>query len=93
MKLVIRTGLFHLLCIIVFAFIYFYFSEKFQSDNKEKNVKYKGFSDFLLLSTTIQAGVGISDLYPISFYTKIFLIIQQLILLFTHLITLYIFTL
>jgi hypothetical protein len=93
MKRVIRTAVFHLLCIIVFACIYFYFSEKFQSGNIEKNVKYKGFFDFLLLSTTIQAGVGISDLYPISFYTKIFLIMQQLILLFTHLITLYIFTL
>jgi hypothetical protein len=88
MKLVIRTALFHLLCIIVFACIYFYISEKFQSDNKDKS-----FTDCLLLSTTIQAGVGISDLYPISFYSKLFLMLQQIILLFTHLITLYIFTL
>lgn len=93
MKIVIRTAVFHLLCIILFACIYFYFSEKFQNSNIEKNVKYKGFTDFLLLSTTIQAGVGISDLYPISFYSKLFLMLQQIILLFTHLITLYIFTL
>ena len=96
MKLVIRTALFHLLSIIIFALIYLYISEDFQSGNgdyERKNKKYKNFTDFLLLSTTIQAGVGISDIYPISFYSKIVLIIQQIMLIFTHLITLYIFTL
>lgn len=93
MKLVIRTALFHVLCIISFALIYLYLSEHFQSNNGDKNVRYNKLIDFLLLSTTIQAGVGISDFYPISFYGKIVVIIQQLLLIFTHLITLYIFTL
>jgi hypothetical protein len=93
MKIVIRTVLFHVLCIILFALIYFYLSQDFQSTNGEEKSKYSKLIDFLLLSTTIQAGVGISDLYPISFYSKIVLIIQQIILIFTHLITLYIFTL
>lgn len=93
MKLVIRTAIFHLLCIVIFALIYFYFSQHFQSENEDKNVKYNNFTDYVLLSTTIQAGVGISDLYPISFYSKIVLILQQIIVIFTHLITLYIFTL
>ena len=93
MKLIIRTAIFHLFCIFIFAFIYFYFSHQFQSNNEEKHIKYNNFIDYLLLSTTIQAGVGISDLYPISFYSKIVLIIQQIMLIFTHLITLYIFTL
>jgi uncharacterized membrane protein len=93
MKLVIRTVFFHILCIIFFAFIYLYLSDHFQSDNGEKNVRYNKLIDFLLLSTTIQAGVGISELYPISFYSKIVLMIQQILLIFTHLITLYIFTL
>jgi hypothetical protein len=53
----------------------------------------KGVIDYLLLSTTIQAGVGISDLYPLSYYSKIAIIIQQILMLFTHVITLYIFTL
>lgn len=92
MKVVIRSAIFHLLCIIVFACIYFYFSEKFHSNIDSDNKK-KSFTDCLLLSTTIQAGVGISDLYPITFYSKVILIIQQIILIFTHLITLYIFTL
>ena len=93
MKIIIRTVLFHFLCIFSFATIYLYLSEHFQSDKEEENVRYKSFIDYLLLSTTIQAGVGISDLYPVSFYGKIVVIVQQFLLIFTHLITLYIFTL
>lgn len=89
MKLVIRTVIFHFVCILIFAFIYFNVSEQFHV-HKEDN---RGIIDFILLSTTIQAGVGITDLYPTSSYTKIAVIIQQMIMLFTHVITLYIFTL
>lgn len=89
MKLVIRTFIFHLLCIIIFALLYLLFSEDLNTNEDNK----KTFLDFLLLSTTIQAGVGISSLYPISYYTKIIFIIQQLMMLLTHVITLYIFTL
>lgn len=89
MKLVIRTVVFHILCIIIFALIYSQFSEQFHVTENDK----KSLVDFFLLSTTIQAGVGISDLYPLSYYTKIVVIIQQMLMLFTHVITLYIFTL
>jgi len=89
MKLVIRTFVVHILCIIVFALIYSNISEEFHFMDKDK----KSFVDYILLSTTIQAGVGISQLYPLSLYSKITLITQQLFMLFTHIITLYIFTL
>jgi hypothetical protein len=89
MKLVIRTVFFHIVCIIIFAIIYSYLSEEFHLLEEHR----KGFIDFLLLSTTIQAGVGISELYPLTYYSKIVVIIQQLMMLFTHVITLYIFTL
>ena len=92
MKLVIRTAFFHLFCISLFAYIYVYLSDHFQSDNIEKN-RYTTFLDFFLLSTTVQAGVGISDLFPVSNYSKIALIIQQFLMILTHIITLYIFTL
>ena len=88
MKRVIKTALFHLFCMVFFALLYCYFLENFNRDNNKE----KSFTDCLLLSTTIQAGVGMSDLYPTSFYGKLILILQQIILLFTHLITLYIFT-
>lgn len=89
MKLVVRTFIFHILCIIIFAFIYTKLSEDFHVMNEDK----KDFIDFLLLSTTIQSGIGMSDLYPLSYYSKIVVMIQQLIMLFTNIITLYIFTL
>lgn len=90
MKLVIRTFLFHILCVIVFATIYFNLYEEFHLTEQHDK---KTIIDFILLSTTIQAGVGISDIYPLSYYSKITVIIQQLLMLFTHVITLYVFTL
>jgi hypothetical protein len=48
--------------------------------------------DFLLFSTTIQAGVGVSDILPISLYGKILMILQQLILISISVITIYVFT-
>lgn len=89
MKLLIRSFVVHILCIIVFALIYSNISEEFHFMDKDK----KSFVDYILLSTTIQAGVGISQLYPLSLYSKITLITQQLFMLFTHISTLYIFTL
>lgn len=91
MKIVIRTLAFHALCIFIFACIYFNISNHFQSILD--NVNHNSFLDSLLLSTTIQAGVGISDLTPITFYGKLMMIIQQFIMISTHVITLYIFTL
>ena len=101
MKIVFRTVLFHLLCILIFALLYSTFAQDFGSldddlsCNKNPNrIKEKrNFLDFLLLSTTIQAGVGISEFFPSSSFTKIILIIQQLIMISTHVFTLYFFTL
>lgn len=95
MKLVIRTVVFHIFCIVIFTYLYLYLSNHFQNGQEGFNnkTKPKTLIDFLLLSTTIQAGVGISDLFPISYYGKLLVIAQQFILILTHVITLYIFTL
>ena len=90
MKIVIRTVLFHFLCIIMFAYFYFSFKDHFQRNVNEAELT---CLDYFLLSTTIQAGVGISDIYPISFYGKILMILQQLLMIMTHVFTLYIFNL
>jgi hypothetical protein len=92
MKLVFRTLFFHILCIIIFAFLYYKFREDFEDEQEQEKVKISVI-DSVLLSTTIQAGVGTSKIYPDTFYGKIIMIIQQIILIMTHLITLYIFTL
>ncbi len=75
----------------MFATLYYILEDSF-FDNIKTNEN-KTFLDYLLLSVTIQAGVGYSFLYPIYYYSKILVILQQLIMLSTHIITLYIFTL
>ena len=88
MKIVIRTVFFHFLCIAGFGMLYFYLKDDFL-EQKDDNLE---IIDYLLLSTTIQAGVGVSDLHPTSFYGKLTMIIQQLLMLCTHIFTLYILT-
>ncbi len=88
MKILIRTILFHILCIFVFAFLYYYFRNDFKTQIKEKYTPL----DYIFLSTTIQSSVGLTDIYPIEFYGKLVMIIHQLVLIMTHVFTVYIFT-
>lgn len=89
MKIVIRTLVFHYLCIIFFAFIYLSIPEQF-INNENKNL---GMIDFMLFSTTIQAGVGDSHIYPVSDKSKIIMIVQQMLMISTHVVSIYFFTL
>jgi hypothetical protein len=89
MKLVFRTVLFHIICILLFSLLYYFFRDDFKPHVKEAFT----VLDYIFLSTTIQAGVGISDIYPTSFYGKTIMILQQLIMIMTHVFTLYIFNL
>jgi hypothetical protein len=88
MKLAFRTVIFHILCIFIFALFYYYFRDDFKTEVKEKFT----LLDYIFLSTTIQSGVGLTDIYPIDFYGKLIMIIQQLVLIMTHVFTIYIFT-
>ena len=95
---VVKTLTIHLFCIIFFAFFYYYFSIHFDNNKQNKFKHYRCESkldsiiEFFLFSTTIQAGVGISDILPISVYGKILMIIQQLIMISISVITIYVFT-
>ena len=98
MKRVVKTLAIHLFCIIFFAFFYYYFSTHFDNDDKQnkyynrKTSNLEALIDFFLFSTTIQAGVGISDIIPISVYGKMLMIMQQLIMISISVITIYVFT-
>jgi hypothetical protein len=90
MQIVFRTLLFHFACIIIFTILYSIFS----SDYNEKNdgdgaTTNNTFLDVLLLSTTIQAGVGISNMYPLNSVGKLIMIFQQLIMMSANLFALY----
>ena len=93
MKRVLKTLAIHLFCIVFFAFFYYYFSTHFNNNKQHKsNNKLESLIDFFLFSTTIQAGVGISDILPISIYGKLFMILQQLIMISISVIMIYVFT-
>jgi len=89
MIFVFRTVIFHLACIVFFGYFYMYLKDHFDRDQQRR--QNMGLIDYMLLSTTIQAGVGVSDIYPISFYGKLSMIVQQLLMIMTHVFTFYIF--
>ena len=96
MKIVLRTLVFHIICIIIFAFLYKYLAVHFVHDINKNNNKMNANSsemiDYFLLSVTIQASIGFSKMYPVSHVSKLVLMIHQLIVISTHVFTLYIFT-
>ena len=90
MKLAIRTVLFHFLCILIFGTMYYNIQNEFQHKNENKR---QSMLDYVLLSTTIQAGVGFSDIYPTTNVAKLVMISQQIIMIMTQIFTLYFFIL
>lgn len=89
MKLVIRTVVFHFTCIIIFALAYYLFKDSLASNIKDKFT----VMECLFLSTTIQAGVGITDITPTAFHTQLLMMAQQIIMIMSNVFTIYIFTL
>jgi len=73
----------------MFSLLYLNISGDMASEDRSP-VKYL---DCILLSTTIQAGVGFTGLTVNSSAGKLIMLLQQLILISTHAFTLYIFTL
>lgn len=92
MKLVFRTAVLHICFIILFSILYLLYREDFRPQ-RNADLDYKSYINFLNLSVTIQSGVGLTDLIPITEISKFIVMIQQLLLIFTHILTLYIFTL
>ena len=90
MKIAIRTVCFHFLCILIFGIIYYNIQYQFQHKDEQRR---KSILDYILLSTTIQAGVGFSDIYPITSISKTIMILQQIMMIMTHVFTLYFFNL
>jgi len=89
MKLVIRTVIFHFTCIIIFACAYYLLKDDLASKVKDKFT----VMECLFLSTTIQSGVGISDVFPTSVHAQLIMIVQQLIMIMSNVFTIYVFTL
>ena len=91
MKLAIRTVVFQFISIIFFALIYYFFRNYLRSKLKDSNPF--TLLECFFLSVTIQSGVGLTDIYPISYHTQIVMILQQLLMIATTIFTIYFFTL
>jgi len=89
MKIVFGTIFFNFLCIIFFTMIYIYLRKEF-INNTKNDIK---LIDFLMFTTTIQAGVGLTNIFPNSFNSKLVTIIQQLTMISSYVIILYIIAL
>ena len=87
---IIKTLAVHIFCIILFSFFYFKFSTHF--DNNKHDSSRHTLLDYVLFSTTIQAGVGLSDIFPKTVLGKILLVVQQLLMLSINVITIFVFT-
>jgi len=88
MKIVFATIFFNFLCIIFFSMIYIYLKKEFINNTKNE-IK---LIDIIMFTTTIQAGVGLSHLFPNSFNSKLVTIIQQLTMICSYVFILYIIT-
>lgn len=88
-KLVIYTFIFNFIAIIVFSFIYSSISpNNFQPLNPKDELTY---IDFLFYSVTIQSGIGLPDVTAFSDLAKLLALIQQLIIMSTAFILVYLF--
>ena len=87
MNRIIKGFAIHISTIILFTILYYMFSDHYTKSGKRFEK-----IDYLLLSVTIQAGVGISDIHPTTFYGKLILIIQQLMMISAHIFTFYLLT-
>ncbi len=94
MRIVIKTVVFQFLCVVLFGLIYVSYKNQFVRDPSytiDKN-KEPELLDCLFLATTIQAGVGYSDLFPATDLAKIIMIIQQFVMISSNVFLLYILT-
>lgn len=88
MKIVFITIVFHFLCILIFGMLYLYLKKEFINDNKNEIQ----LIDIIMFSTTIQAGVGVTKIFPNSFNSKLVTMIQQLIMICSYVIILFFIT-
>ena len=80
-----RTFILNIILITIFAVIYLYISSDFiLTYGRGHKIN---FVDCLLTSTSIQAGVGITNLMPLTNLSKMAMIIHQILMITTHLLS------
>ena len=89
MKYVIRGAVFNILCIIVFAIVYYLIRKEMEVNKDMAEYIEPRFPDTLFLATTVQSGVGYALVIPKTDFSKYILMIQQFFMIFTNLMLFY----
>jgi hypothetical protein len=89
MKLIYAGVLLNLFLVILFGLIYWNFGDEFTADVDKNKVVVGNLFDFFYLSITIQSGVGYFGLIPISDLGKFLLMIQQVCMIVSNIIVVY----
>jgi len=93
MKEIFVTIIFNFASIIIFSIIYINLKDEFVynlSDNSKNKVQIQVI-DFIMYASTIQSGVGLTDIMPNTFVSKLITIIQQYIMISSYLLVVYFF--
>lgn len=87
MRILLNSLVFHLICLIIFTFIYYSLpTGNFRMPNNSKELL---LLDYFNLSTTIQAGVGITQIIPTTYLSQTLMSLQQLLLITGNITILY----
>jgi hypothetical protein len=89
MKVVYAGVLLNLILVLIFGFIYWININEFSKDITNKEVVAGEIIDCFYMSVTIQAGVGYQGLSPIGNIGKLLLMIQQLCMISSNVLVLY----
>jgi hypothetical protein len=92
MRGVFQTFLFQLISIIIFGSLYWIFKDDFSLNVASEKKNDLRILDCFFTSVTVQAGVGYSILNPNTNRAVILLMIQQLLMVFSNILLLYLFS-
>lgn len=92
MRQVFQTFLFQLVSIILFGVIYWVYGNDFSLNVKTKKRNNLTLLDCFFTSVTLQAGVGYSILNPDTDRAVTLLMIQQILMVFSNILILYLFS-
>jgi hypothetical protein len=93
MKHIYQTFLFQLVCILLFGSLYWAFRDDFTISIKHGKKKNLEILDCFYTSVTIQSGVGYSILTPETNDAVLILMTQQIVMIFSNILILYLFSL
>lgn len=87
MRIILNSLIFHLTSLTIFMFIYYSLPiGNFRIPNSNKDLL---LLDFFNLSTTVQAGVGITQILPTTYLAQTLMSVQQMLLITGNITILY----